>query len=329
MALHYKLKLLLWLNSLQKNPPVNELPPAEARKLQLETTKKLVALTEFKPAPMHKVTDTFVPTSEGSIPVRIYQPLARANQPVLMFFHGGGFVLGSVEIYEGLCRRLAYLSQCVVISVDYRLAPEHKFPAAPQDCYAATVWASQNAHLFGGDASRLAVCGDSAGGNLATVVAMMARDQKGPHISYQVLLYPTVDASFRFASIDALAEGYLLTKPMMVWFLDHYRAANTDPKDPYFSPFEATDLSGLPPALIITAEYDPLRDEGRAYAERLEAAGVPVKYREYKGMIHVFMQMPKFLKKGREAQAWVAAELRTYFGIDGLVQNPEPALAQA
>ncbi len=321
MALNLKLKLLLWLDKQQNTAQINTLSPVEARKLQAETAKKLAILTEYKPAKMYKVSETAFENEGHHIPMRVYQPQAHAGLPVLMFFHGGGFVIGDLEIYDNLCRRLAMLSGCVVASVDYRLAPEHKYPAAPNDCYAATVWMSENAHRFGGDGSKIAVCGDSAGGNLATVVSMMARDKAGPLISYQVLIYPSTDGSLQSESIQTLAEGYLLTKPLMTWFLDHYKSEDANITEPYFSPLKASDLSGLPPALVITAGYDPLKAEGREYAERLQAAGVAVKFIEYKGMIHVFIQMPKFVAAARKAQQLIATELQTVFGINGLVRN--------
>lgn len=321
MALNLKLKLLLWLDKQQNTPQINTLSPAEARKLHAETSEKLAMLTEYKAEKMHKVSETAFEHEGHTIPMRIYQPLANEGLPVLMFFHGGGFVIGDLETYDKLCRRLSALSGCVVASVDYRLAPEHKYPAAPHDCYAATVWMSENAHRFGGDGGKLAVCGDSAGGNLATVVAMMTRDKAGPKIQYQVLIYPSTDGSLQSESIQSLAEGYLLTKPLMNWFLNHYKASDKNIEEPYFSPLKADNLRDLPPALVITAEYDPLKAEGRAYAERLQAAGVPVKFIEYKGMIHVFIQMPKFVAGARKAQALIASELRTVFGIDGLVRD--------
>jgi acetyl esterase len=321
MALNLKLKLLLWLDKQQNKPQINELSPVEARKFQIETSHKLALLTEYKPEKMHKVNEVAFENEGHQILMRIYQPSSSINLPVLMFFHGGGFVIGDLEIYDNLCRRLAKLSDCVVAAVDYRLAPEHKYPAAPNDCYTATVWMSENADRFGGDGSRIAVCGDSAGGNLATVVSMMARDKGGPEISYQVLIYPSTDGSLSSSSIQELAEGYLLTKSLMTWFLDHYKVNASDIEEAYFSPLKASDLSGLPPALVITAEYDPLKAEGREYAERLQAAGVPVKFVEYKGMVHVFIQMPKLLAATRKAQALIASELRTTFSIDGLVRS--------
>ncbi len=319
MALNLKIKLLLWLQSLQKQRLMEEMTPQEARAFNLETNRKADKIVNFKPEEMHKISNRFVKTADYDIPIRIYQPYGLDNLPILMYFHGGGFVVGNLETHDLTCRRLAKKANCIVISVDYRLAPEYKYPHAPNDCYAATKWAYENAKEFGGDAKRMATCGDSAGGNLATVIALMAREKKEFELLYQVLIYPTTDGTQTAPSIDQLADGYLLTKSLMAWFLNQYKDENTVIKDPYFSPLYAEDLSGLPPALVITAEYDPLKDEGTQYAERLKEAGVPVVFKEFKGMIHVFFQMPKLLKKAREAQDLVASELRTAFGTDGLV----------
>lgn len=319
MALHYRFRFLLWMMSIQKRPPMEEMSPQEARDFNLETSNRMKKMVDFKPVEMFKITNRHVKTPDFDIPIRIYQPIEGEKLPILMFFHGGGFVIGNLDTHDLICRRLAALVKCLVVSVDYRLAPEHKFPAAPNDCYAATVWAYEHADEIKGDQTRIAVCGDSAGGNLATVISMMARDQGGPKITYQVLIYPTTDGTQSSPSVDQMGEGFILTKKLMVWFLNHYKDNQTEIKDPYFSPLFAEDLSNLPPALIITAEYDPLKDEGKKYAERLRESGVPVIFKEFKGMVHVFFAMPKFLKKARQAQELVAKELRTAFGTDGLV----------
>ncbi len=319
MALHLRVKFLLWTLKQTRKKEVEEMEPQEARDYNEKFVRSMNPIIEYPPVEMHKVSDRFVKTPDHDIPVRVYQPFAHTKLPILLYFHGGGFVLGSLNISDRICRRLAKLTRSVVISVDYRLAPEHKFPAAPEDCYAATLWAAENAESFLGDPKRMAVMGDSAGGNLATVVCMMARDRQGPSIAYQALIYPTTDGTFSFPSVDKWAEGYLLTKNMMTWFLDQYRDVDTDPKDPYFSPFWSDNLAGLPPALILTAEYDPLIDEGLAYAEKLKAAGVPVQYKMYPGMIHAFFPLSRYLKAARQAQEWTAHELRQALGTDGLV----------
>lgn len=319
MALNLKLSALLWFSRFEKPLDVKTMSVQEIRELNVERLRKMRPLVDYEAQKMYKITNRFVDNAGYKVPVRIYQAEEGEKLPIVMFFHGGGFVISSLETYDNLCRRLAAQSRCIVVSVDYRLAPEHKFPAAPEDCYAATVWAKAHAKEFNGDAQKIAVCGDSAGGNLATVVAMMARDRKELKIAKQILIYPTVDSTFSFPSIDKLAEGYLLTKEIMKWFLDNYRDKDTDIRDPYFAPYFAQNLNDLPPALIITAEYDPLRDEGAAYAQKLKEAGVPVVYQDFKGMIHLFYQMPKLLAKARKAERLVASSLRTTFGIDGLV----------
>jgi acetyl esterase len=223
----------------------------------------------------------------GDVPVRIYRPEGTGPFPLLVWFHGGGWVIGSVQGGDATCRRLAAGAGAVVVSVEYRLAPEYPFPAAPEDCYAATVWAVAHAGELGADPARVAVGGDSAGGNLAAVIAMMARDQGGPSLRFQLLVYPVTDALSTYPSYIENGEGYLLTSDTMRWFIGHY-LGEADPKDPLASPIYAPDLSGLPPALVLTAEYDPLRDEGEAYGKLLEMAGVPTAVRRFDGQIHGF-----------------------------------------
>lgn len=251
-------------------------------------------------ARLAQVEDIDCPGPAGSISLRVYRPLSQAPVPVLMYFHGGGWVIGDLDTHDSLCRDLAAGSQSLVISVDYRLAPEHPYPAAPADCYAATVWASKNAALFGGDATRLAVVGDSAGGNLAAVISLMARDRGKPDISFQLLIYPVVDCTSDTLSYEENAEGYLLTKASMEWFWDQYVSDNRR-KEMYASPLRATNLANLPPALLLTAEYDPLRDEGEAYGKRLEEAGVTTEVLRYDGMIHGFVHMNAMLPEGKKA----------------------------
>jgi acetyl esterase len=216
-------------------------------------------------------------------------------------------VIGSIETHDGLCRELANRSGAIIVSVEYRLAPEHPFPAAPEDCYAATSWVAEHASEFGGDPARLAVAGDSAGGNLSAVVALMARERGGPPLRFQLLIYPGVDCRMGYPSIDENGTGYFLTKADMHWFYGHYGA---DPNDWRASPLLAPDHSGLPPALVLTAEYDPLRDEGEAYARKLREAGVPVTLRCYDGQIHGFIGMTATVDRAREAFDQAAADLR-------------------
>jgi acetyl esterase len=209
--------------------------------------------------------------------------------PGVVFFHGGGWVRGSLQTHDNPCRALANAGQCVVVAVDYRMAPEHRFPAAIDDALAATRWVADNAARLGIDASRLAVVGDSAGGNLAAVVALLARDQGGPPLRFQVLIYPVIDPNFDTPSYLANAQGYMLTREAMRYYWREYLGPEGDPSDWRASPLRAADLTNLPPALVITTEFDPLRDEGRAYADRLREAGVPVEFHEYPGMVHGFI----------------------------------------
>jgi len=267
------------------------------------------------PAPLAevgKVEDRTVPGPDGNeVPVRIYWPVgATESLPVVVFFHGGGWVFGGIDSHDATVRSLTNLSGLIHVSVDYRLAPEHKFPAAAEDCYAALEWVAKHASSFGGDPTRLAVAGDSAGGNLAAVVALMARDRSGPAIGFQLLVYPCTDMEpGAHPSHTENATGYFLTTESMRWFYDHY-ATEADRRNPYAAPLHAPDLSGLPPAFVITAEFDPLRDEGEAYAERLREAGVPAEAVRYDGQIHGFFSMTTVIDRAKEAQAAAADALR-------------------
>ena len=254
----------------------------------------------------------------GEIPLRVYTPAGAGPFPLLVYFHGGGWVIGSIETHDAICRTLTNAAGCVTVSVDYRLAPEHTFPAAIDDAYAATEWTAANAAELGGTSSAIAVGGDSAGGNLAAVVAQMARDRDGPALAYQVLVYPITDCVFDRPSYAADATGYLLTKETMAWFWDHYVPDEADRTNPLVSPLRAKDLSGLPPALIITAEFDPLRDEGEAYASRLRDAGVAVDTNRYDNMTHGFIQMGGMLEEARAALAEAASGLRATFAKAGV-----------
>ena len=223
--------------------------------------------------------------------MRIYTPAGAGTFPALVWFHGGGWVVGTLDMADGTSRHLCVGADCVVISVDYRLAPEAKFPAAAEDCYAATKWVAENASSINVDPYRIAVGGDSAGGNLAAVVSLMVRDRGGPTLAFQLMVYPVTDRNFRTDSYRQNAEGYLLTREGMVWYWEHYLREPSDAVNPYAAPMQAKDLKGLPPALVITAEFDPLRDEGEAYAKRLEAAGVRTICTRYDGMVHGMSDM--------------------------------------
>ena len=253
----------------------------------------------------------------GPLPIRIYTPPGPRPLPILVYFHGGGWVLGDLDGNDLRCRVLSDWAGCLVVSVDYRLAPEHRFPAAVEDAYAATCWVAENAGSIAGDRNRIAVGGDSAGGNLAAVVALAARDRGAPGLVYQYLVYPVADWPLETSSYRENAEGYLLSREMMAWFWDQYVPDETSRQDPLASPLRAADLSRLPPAMVITAEYDPLRDEGEAYAVRLQAAGVPVEAKRYHGMIHGFLNSAAALDQGKLAIMDSARALRAAFAPAG------------
>ena len=289
-------------------PPLHELSVAEARQV-------IVTLfgTTDNPEPVGAVEDRTIAGAAGEMPARIYTPPGRGPFPVLVYFHGGGWVIGNLEAYDPTCRALTNAAGCIVVAMEYRLAPEHKFPAAPEDCYAALQWVATHAAAIGGDPTRLAIGGDSAGGNLTAVVAQMVRDRGGPHLVYQLLVYPVTDYNFDTASYRENADGYLLTKDAMVWFWNHYLRSAADGSNLLASPLRAQNLRGLPPALILTAEFDPLRDEGEAYAARLREAGVPVTLKRYNGMIHGFFSLGAVFDQGKQAMAEAAAGLRAAF----------------
>ena len=290
------------------SPPLGTVSAAEARAAQ--------AARPLPPrAPVARVEDGAVPTPDGDVAVRIYTPEGQAPFPVLVWYHGGGWVLGTLETTDHTCRELANTASCVVVSVDYRLAPEHKFPASVDDSERAYQWVLTNAASFGGDPDRVAVGGDSAGGNLATVVCLRARERGHRLPIFQLLVYPVTDFDFERPSYQANGDGYFLTGQAMRWFWEQYVREAADMTHPHASPMRAADLAGLPPALIITAEFDPLRDEGEAYAERLRQAGVPVTLSRYDGMIHGFFGMYWAVDKGRAAIREASSALAAAFAL--------------
>ena len=282
--------------------PFNEVSVAEARASMLALAGASGELENVA-----RIEDRRVPGPRGDIPVRVYTPEGHPPFPLLVYFHGGGWVVGGIETHDGLCRQLANKAQTVVVSVDYRLAPEHPFPAAPEDSYAATRWVAEHARELGGDPDRIAVAGDSAGGNLAAVVSLMARDRGGPRLVHQVLIYPVVDAPCGNTSYRDNAKDYLLTAEMMDWFWNHYGAAD---RHPLACPLRAPSLRGLPPALVFTAEFDPLRDEGEAYAKALQAAGCKGEVRRFVGLVHDFCATAQLFESSRAAFAEICARLR-------------------
>jgi len=246
------------------------------------------------------VSEREVPGPNGPVPVRVYRPAGDAAKPVIVYYHGGGWVLGSLETHDGTCRRLADGADAVVVSVDYRMGPEDRFPAAVDDAYAALTWVAANAAEIGADPARLVVAGDSAGGNLAAVMSHRARED-GPAIAFQLLIYPVTDHEFTSVSMEENAVGYYLTRDAMRWFYDHYLEDASQGADPRVSPLRAADLSGLPPAFVLTAQYDPLRDQGIAYADALRDAGNAVEMTMYEGLFHGFFSMFDLIDAGKAA----------------------------
>jgi acetyl esterase len=275
------------------------------------------------PEALDSVTDAEVPGPAGPIPVRVYRPLGSGERslPLVMFFHGGGWVLCDLESHDGICRALANASGCVVVAVDYRLAPEHRFPIGLEDCYAATKWCSATPSFANAVPGQLAVMGDSAGGNLAAAVALMARDRSGPAIAAQVLVYPVTDFSDQTPSHRNTGEGYFLKSPEVMYYWAEYLNDPSEGSQPYASPLRAPDLSGLPPTLIITAENDPLRDEGEAYGAKLAAAGVETTVTRYDGQFHSFLSFLAVLDDARTAMGEIAGTLRQAFGADRLPED--------
>ncbi|WP_083865508.1 alpha/beta hydrolase [Nocardia brevicatena] len=265
-----------------------------------------------EPEAIADVEDRTIPRAEGDIRIRIYTPAGEGPFPLLVFFHGGGFMLGDLDTHDGLCRSIANGAESIVVSVDYPRAPEHKFPAAPDACFAATRWVADNAAGIGGDPARIAVGGDSAGGNLAAVVARTARDHGGPALVFQLLIYPDLDFRRTNYSIREYAGKYgNISRATQHWFMDNYLTTEEEKLDPRVSPLLAPDLAGLPPTLIITAQYDALRDEGEQYGRRLEAAGVTVTVSRYPGMIHEFVRHT--FDESAKARAEAATALRKAF----------------
>jgi acetyl esterase len=296
--------------------PVETLSAPEARQ-QPTPTDAVMALMKKKgidttPEPVGDVNNRSVPGPAGSIPVRVYTPKGEGPFPVLVYFHGGGWVIATLDTYDASCRALTNMANCVVVSVDYRQAPENKWPAAHEDAYAATQWVMKNAREVQGDPRQVAVGGESAGGNLAAAVCLMAKDRRGMMPVHQMLVYPIADYRFDTPSYQANAQAKPLNKAMMMWFFDKYLNRPADGNNKYVSPLRASqsDLRGLPPATVITAEIDPLMSEGKAYAEKLKSAGVDVAYRNFDGVAHEFFGMGPVVDKAKESQQFAAGRLR-------------------
>ncbi|MEU1686747.1 alpha/beta hydrolase [Micromonospora sp. NPDC005707] len=293
---------------------------AEARAADLAAIRAGAGAVE----PVHEVRDTQVPGPDGPLPVRIHRPAGDGPLPTLVWFFGGGWTLGRVDTADGICRRLVNLAGCQTVTVGYRLAPEHRFPAAVDDCHAALRRLAGHADEFRVDPDRLAVGGDSAGGNLAAAVTLLARADGGPRLAAQVLVYPNTDQRPRRAPAGD-EDPLLFNRHSVEWYRGHYLADPGDAAHPLASPLLAEDLAGLPPALVVTAEHDPLRDEGERYAERLAEAGVPTEATRYDGMVHGFFAMPGVFDAGRRAQEQVAAFLRARFGLTPAAAAAGPA----
>jgi acetyl esterase len=283
-------------------------PPLPELRQQLRT---MVTLMD-EPAPaLARIEDIRIPGPAGEIPARVYSASAATTPlPAVVYFHGGGWVQGDLETHHGLCARLAKHAGVLVVAVDYRLAPEHKFPAAVDDCLAAYRWARAKGRDVGADPARVAVAGDSAGGNLSATVSQLAASVGSPVPTCQVLIYPAVDFSLDTESHREMVEGHVIPRERVLWYMQQYLRNDADKTDRRASPLRASSLTGQPPALIVTAGFDPLRDEGRAYGDRLREAGVDVVYREYPGQIHAFVSLTKAIPQGMAATLEVAEYLR-------------------
>jgi acetyl esterase len=293
-------------------PPLYTLTVAQARAEDLKSIQDAGG----DPEPVADVLDGNVPGPGGPIPIRIYRPSAQRPLPVLVYFFGGGWTLGTIDTSDGVCRALTNAVGCVTITVGYRLAPEHKFPAAVEDCYAATQWIAEHASELGVDPDRIAVGGDSAGGNLAAAVTLLARDKGVPKLAHQLLVYPNTDYLSDTPSLRENTDPLLFNRSSSDWYWGHYLATPEDGVSPLASPLRAPDHTGLPAATVITAEYDPLRDQAEAYAQELEESGVPVNLHRYAGMVHGFFTMSGILDAARDAVGEAAARLREAFGTD-------------
>lgn len=288
-------------------PPLYRLSLSEAR----ETYRKL-STPDKLPDAVGEITGRTIPGPDGEINLRCYMPADEGAHPVLAFFHGGGWMLGDLDTHDALCRALTDATGCVVAAIDYRLAPEARFPAALEDCYAATSWLAANADIIGARADGLVTCGDSAGATLAAGVGLLSRDRGGPDVDYQILAYPPTNFAFDTASYEENAQGYFLTREDMKRFWHGYLRSESDGRHPYASPLRADDLGGLPPSLVMTCGFDPLRDEGRALVDRLRAADVPVRHHHYEELIHGFLTMladPE-LDRAREAVGEIGDAVR-------------------
>ncbi len=310
MPLHPEAAAFLEQVARQKAHPIESLP--------IDVTRR-AALIGSSPSPEHpglsRIENRLIAQADGSqLPIRIYTPEGSAPFGVCLYFHGGGWVLNNMDTHDELVRRLAIRSGCVFVSVDYRLAPEHPFPSAIEDAYTALCWVHNHSAEIGCDPNRIAVSGDSAGGNLAAVVCLMTRDRGGPNIAFQALIYPITDCDFERNSYRSNAEGYFLTRREMIWFWNQYVSSPDQMRHPYASPLLAPSLAKLPRASILVAEYDPLCDEGEAYARALSDAGVDVTLLRYEGMIHAFVRRVQQFEMARKAIEELGLQIRSAIG---------------
>ncbi|GGE06448.1 putative lipase/esterase [Marinithermofilum abyssi] len=305
MVLDHRIRSLLQEIARRVAPKIIRLPLKQARRAFHIASKQLPEVR----LPLRRIENRTLSGPGGSLPVRIYHPFGTPPFPALLYLHGGGWVFGGVDTSDAICRFLSHYGQCVVVSVDYRRAPEHPFPAALEDAYFTLGWVSQNEELLEIDSTRLGVAGDSAGGNLAAGVTLLARERGGPSLTCQALFYPVTRYGFDTESYRRFGTGYYLTKEEMQWFWNHYLPNPGDPVPSLASPLDAERLHDLPPAILITAEYDPLRDEGEAYARRLKAEGVPVQWKRYPGMVHSFLNMSGLVEQSRQALEEIGQQL--------------------
>lgn len=329
--LHPQAKALIDLIAQRGLPAMQDLPPIEARAFYRDRR----SLTQPDPPEVGEVSALLAEGPGGTIDMRLYKPAgssdaSRGTLPVLVYFHGGGWTIGDLDTHDVLCRQLANASGAAVVAVDYRMGPEHRFPAAVDDCLAATYWVAKNAERLGLDASRLAVGGDSAGGNLAAVVAIAARDAGDLAVAFQLLVYPATEMRCVHPSHEANGRGYLLERATIAYYHDHYIDDRAHDLDWRASPLLCEDLSGLPPALVLTAGFDPLRDEGLAYADALSAAGNRCTYLCFERQIHGFITMGKVIDEANTAVALCAAELAAELGRASAVRaRPASPLSSA
>nr|WP_308167897.1 alpha/beta hydrolase [Catellatospora tritici] len=308
MPLHPQVQAMRAGREASRTPQLYTLSVEQARAADLASIQAAGGTPEH----VAEVFDRDIDGPGGPLPIRIYRPVLDQTLPVLVYYFGGGWTLGTIDTADAVCRTLANAAGCLVVAAGYRLAPEHRFPAAVHDCHAAAAWVAAHAAELGADPGRVAVGGDSAGGNLAAAVALLARDQ-GPELAGQLLVYPNTDYTSNTPSLREGTDPYLFNATSVAWYWENYLATPADGRDPLASPLLAADHTGLPPALVITAEYDPLRDQAEQYAAKLSESGVPVTLARYDGMIHGFFCMAGDLADGRRAQEQAAAQLRTWF----------------